>query len=510
MRCRVRFSNLHTLIITADFSRRRRNSRLILRLEYAPKERLMATREMDVVGTVRSVLAQHIGKDRYDLWFSKLARIDVAGENIVVAAQTPFVQDWIRKHLGRELRLALQAAFPTSGDAAISFTLMDCSHPQREPCSGVGMVTADEDRHETAVSASGPFNPTGSKGYERRFESMETFVVGEENRSAMTAAKLAAERPGQASPLLIYGPTATGKTHLLEGIRTAFRRCHPQLRVICLTAEQFTSGYVEAARRRELPSFRAKFRFVDCLLIDDVHFLAGKVGTVGELLYTVDSLMRGGRQIVLTADRAPAELGEIGEELLSRISAGLVAVVDPPGYETRLGIAQRTAHSLGFRVPAEVLSAVAMQVTSHCRAVIGAINRLYAHSLTSGNALSREDADVILAEIAQQNTPSVRLTDIERAVCNVFGVDAKSLRSGRRARAVSDPRTLAMWLARKYTRAALGEIGTYFGRRSHSTVISAGRKVEKWLSGRMQIAVGNRNCTADEAIRRIERALRRA
>jgi chromosomal replication initiator protein len=335
-------------------------------------------------------------------------------------------------------------------------------------------------------------------------------VVGDENRPAMTAARLAAERPGQASPLLLYGPNATGKTHLLEGIRTAVRANNPQLRAIYMTAEQFTSEYVEAARRRELPSFRGKYRFIDGLYLDDVHFLAGKTGTIGELLQTVDTLGRGGKQVVLTADRPPAALGALGEELLSRISAGLVTDIGLPGYDVRLGIARRAAASIGFHVAAEILAALAMQVSSHARAVIGAVNRLYAHSLTSGSPLTKDDADKLLAAIAQQNAPCVRLGDIERAVCDLFGIDGKNLRSPRRARAVSDPRILAMWLARKYTRAALGEIGVYFGRRSHSTVITAGRKVERWLESRAQIAVGNHNCTADEAIRRIEQALRRA
>lgn len=469
----------------------------------------MAIREMEVVESVRSLLIDRIGQNRFDLWFGKLARIESAGGTLVVVAQSPFVRDWIRNNLGRELRQVVQAAMGPLGNAEVRYTLMESGempNQHRQVRTGTDAAPAREVRSR-APAPNGPSVPGRCL---RRFESFDTFVVGDENRAAWTAAQLAAERPGQTSPLLIHGPTATGKTHLLEGIRTQVRCDHPQCRVVCLTSEQFTSGYVEAARRRELPSFRAKYRFVDYLLLDDIHFLVGKTGTLGELLYTVDALGQSGRQVVMTADRSPGELGGLGEELLSRISAGLAASVEPPGYDVRLGIARRTAENLGLRLTPEIQAATAMQVTSHCRAVIGAVNRLFAHSLASGQPLTREDADGVLAEIAQQNTPSVRLPDIERAVCSLFGIDAKSLRSSRRARTVSDPRTLAMWLARKYTRAALGEIGTYFGRRSHSTVISAGRKVERWLTSHAHITVGNQDCTADEAIRRIEQSLRRA
>lgn len=474
---------------------------------------IVATREMDVVGTLETILVDRIGRDRYDLWFGKLARLEATVDEITVVAGSPFVRDWIRKNFGRELHDAVQAALKAAQDVCVHYTLMEPSTASAttasaDKSSGSANVTSARERN--AASASPPGRCQAPQPQVRKFASLDTFVLGDENRAAMTAARLAAERPGQASPLLLYGPTATGKTHLLQGIRTALRANHPQLRAVCMTAEQFTSEYVEAARRRELPSFRGKFRFVDSLLLDDVHFLAGKTGTVGELLQTVDALGRGGKQVVLTADRPPAALGALGEELLSRISAGLVTDVGLPGYDVRLGIARRAASSIGFYVAAEILAALAVQISSHGRAVIGAVNRLYAHSLTRGGPLTKEDADGVLAAIAQQNAPCVRLGDVERAVCETFGIDGKSLRSNRRGPAASDPRVLAMFLARKYTRAALGEIGNFFGRRSHSTVITAGRKVEQWLESRAQIAVGNRNCTADEAIRRIEQALRRA
>jgi chromosomal replication initiator protein len=467
---------------------------------------------MDVVGTLQTVLTDRIGRERFDLWFGKLARLEATKDEVVIVAGSTFVRDWIRKNFGDDLRHAVEAV-RDEAECSLQYSLAAPAAPAQ------AIAGAEKVEPARVTSATVPLAPSRGESVEsrsahgvaaRKFASFEAFVVGDENRSAMTAATLAAQRPGQASPLFIYGPNAAGKTHLLEGIRTAARQHQPHARVLYLTAEQFTSGYVEAAYRRELPSFRGKHRFVDYLLLDDIHFLAGKPGTLGELLHTIDALAKAGKQVVLTADRPPAQLGELGEELLSRISAGLVADLGLPGYDVRLGVARRAAENLAFDIADDILAALAMQVSSHCRAVIGAVNRLFAHSLSRGGALSRDEADQLLAAIAQQNAPTVRLGDIERAVCDLFGIDGKSLRSSRRGRAVSDPRVLAMFLARKYTRAALGEIGNFFGRRSHSTVITAGRKVERWLSSHAQVAVGSGQCTADEAIRRIEQALRRA
>jgi chromosomal replication initiator protein len=337
---------------------------------------------------------------------------------------------------------------------------------------------------------------------------LEDFVAGEGSRIALTGAQTAVERPGSVSPVFIYGATGTGKTHLLEGIAAAARKKRRVRRAVLLSAEQFTSLFLQALQGSGLPSFRRKYRDVELLLIDDVQFFCGKRATIVELQYTVDSLLRGGRQLVLAADRSPAELTGLGAEFVARVSGGLVCAVEPPDEETRHGIARHLAVRHGRDVPDDVLRLIASRVPGDARQVAGALNRLQAASQALGQPIDIALAEASLSDIFRTTRRVVRLRDIENAVCDVFGIDSKGLQSDRRSQAYSQPRMLAMWLARKYTRAAFSEIGEYFGRRSHSTVISARNKVNDWMSSGTEIQMGHSSCSVSDAIRRVEVRLR--
>lgn len=338
----------------------------------------------------------------------------------------------------------------------------------------------------------------------RKLLSFEEFVVGDSNRLAATSAQLAVQRPGQSTPLFLYGRTGVGKTHLLEAVLSASRRNGRRLNSVYLSAEQFTTMFLEAMNGRGLPSFRQKHRGVDVLIVDDVQFLLGKNATVTELRYTVESLLRGGRQVILAADRAPAQLTRLGAELVDRIRSGLVCGIEPPEYATRVGIVHNLCRRMQMELPEGVADTVAARVTGGARDLAGALNRLHVTSLATGTPISASLAETALSALAAESGGVVRLPDIQRAVCDVLGLEPDTLQSERKSKAVSYPRMLAMFLARKYTRAALSEIGHYFGRRSHSTVISAQRKVERWMHQRQAIDLAGGTWQVDDAIRQVE------
>jgi chromosomal replication initiator protein len=317
-----------------------------------------------------------------------------------------------------------------------------------------------------------------------------------------------ARQPGRYTPLLVYGPSGSGKSHVLEATSHAARAARGRVRCLAITGEQFTAQFLDALNSRALPGFRHKLRSVELLLVDDVQFFGNKKATLEELLYTIDALHGRQGQVVLTSDRPVAELRAMNAELGARLASGLAVALDLPDYATRVGIVRSTAERLKVELEPAVVELVARQVAGSARLLSGAINRLAAASQAASQAITLEFAERELIDFCQQHSPQVRLPDIQRAVCDEFGVEPSTLRSPRRNRAAADPRMLCMWLARRYTRAALSEIGEFFGGRQHSTVVSAKRKFDGLLCNGGEIVVGDRACQVEEAVRRIEARLR--
>jgi len=294
---------------------------------------------------------------------------------------------------------------------------------------------------------------------------------------------------------------------MLEGIWSSVRRGMKNVSTVYLSAEQFTSHFLEALRGSGLPNFRRKYRGVGLLIIDDLQFFMGKRATQVELLHTIDTLLRERRQLVFAADRSPTELAELGPELTTRLASGMVCRIESPDYATRLGIVAQLARRMCVQLPLNVREYVASRLTNHARELSGAICRLQATSQALGKPITLAMAEDALKEMIHNSSRMVRLGDIEKAVCETFGLDPQSLQADDKSKGVSHPRMLAMWLARKHTRAALSEIGRYFGRRSHSTVVSAQKRVDRWVASGYSIDMAQRAWTVDEAIRQVERHL---
>ena len=243
-------------------------------------------------------------------------------------------------------------------------------------------------------------------------------------------------------------------------------------------------------------------------MIDDLQFFVGKRATLQELQQTIDALQRQGRQVVLGCDRELDALPDLGSDLLTRLRGGMTARLLPPDYDTRQGIVAAICRARGLELPDDVVHHVATHMTRHARELFGAVNRLEATSHMLGVPVTIDLAREALADLVRSSGRSMRLADIERAVCTAFGIEQGGLQSSRRSRAVSHPRMLAMFLARKHTRAALVEIGGYFGRRSHSTVVAAQKTVAGWLATKTPIVLAEAAWDVDEAIRRVEDVLR--
>lgn len=475
--------------------------------------------DMDVVSALRAALAARIGQGRFELWFGADHALRLDGDTLHVVAPSPLLADWIRANFRSAIREAgtevlgfpptLEFCAEASKSAQPVSDARDSAVPRVQPAPRCPVSSAPLPGTPMAEPASaGAIVPSGEEAPARpRFASFETFVSGESNRLAWASAMMVAREVGRITPLFLHGPTGVGKTHLLQAVWTSVRQARRGQRIVYLSAEQFTSFFVEAVRGGGLPSFRAKCRDVDVLILDDIHFLADKQSTKVEFLHTVDALLRGGRQLVVSADRPLAELADLGPELSSRLQSGMVCPIDPPDCVTRLGIVCQLAKRAGIELTDELCEWVATRWTSNARELSGVVWRVEATQRVLGRSISPGEAERALADLLPDSQRPVALGDIEKAVCGVLGLDPGSLQAEGKARSLSHSRMLAMYLARKHTRAALSEIGAYFGKRSHSTVVSAQHRVDGWLTDGKPVELADARWRIDEAIRKIEHRL---
>ncbi len=500
--------------------------------------------DSDRQSALRAELVKRLGRERYELWLGPQTTLEYSEPLLRVGCLSSFELQWLRRRIHAYLAECCHIAY----GQGVSVEYFICPAGQNSfGQTTIGQTTtkmlqksllADEAERESPGVATCVAEPSAAQARERIVaaeavnipsksserprprnsalarHSFANFVSGAGNELGCRTAEKVAERLGHYGPLLLHGPPGVGKTHLLYAMLRHLRQQSPNYRAQRVSAEQFTTEFLESLRQRTLPGFRQKYRSVDVLLIDDIQFIVSKRATLEELLVTIDFLHERGKQVVLTCDCTPQELLKASSELAMRVSGGLAVPLELPDFATRRGLVRRFIDDMhpviGLAIDEETITVIATQVAGSARQLQGAINRLIVTSDAMRKPLTADYARTILTEYVQQITPSVRLGDIKRAVCLVFGVDASSLKSTSKARKVAEPRMLAMWLACSLTRSALGEISEYFGRRSHSTVISAQKKIERMVSRGETIAVENLDCPVEEAIRKVRQALRSA
>ncbi len=338
------------------------------------------------------------------------------------------------------------------------------------------------------------------------FASLSTFVRGFSNQLACSVAQVAIAEPGAMSPIFVFGPTSVGKTHLLEGICDVYSRMPNMKPPLYMTSEQFTSAFIQSLRGPGA-GFRNRFRDISLFALDDIHFLEGKLSTQTEFLNVLDFLRARRVQMIFSANRPLAELTKLRGELTTRIESGIVCKIDNPERETLAKILRQMALERNIFLDDDVCRYVVSRFAVHARQLSGALNRLFAAHLATGAPINLALARDALADLASANFRNVKLEDVERVVQDVFGLDNNSLKSSSRTKKCADPRAVAMWLARKYTRSALSEIGNFFGGRKHSAVLAAQRKVDKWIQTNEEIDAGDSVYPVNDAIERVERAL---
>jgi chromosomal replication initiator protein len=328
------------------------------------------------------------------------------------------------------------------------------------------------------------------------------FVVGASNQFAHAASKAVANQPGDHyNPLFIYGGVGLGKTHLVNAIGHQILDAAEEARVVYLSSESFMNELIAALRRDRMDEFKARFRRIDVLIVDDVQFLAGRERTQEEFFHTFNSLYDSHHQIVLTSDKFPKEIPELEERLRNRFEWGLIADIQPPDIETRVAIVEKKAEQEAIELPQEVALFLATNIDSNVRELEGSLTRLGAFASLNKCPITVDFArEVLQSVLRDRGDRAITIESIQKAVCDFFRIRPTDLRSKRRTRTVALPRQVAMYLCRRYTDASFPVIGDRFGGRDHSTVIHAAQVIERRI---------REDATFRATVERLERLLER-
>ena len=457
-------------------------------------------------------LRAEIGERNFQHWFVARARIQVEGSVINVCVGSTFLLTWMQRRFGNAVTKVARDFF---ADASVQWNL-DASL-EASTKSDADQLADDSSATLDAVSVSRALKPavvvakpskTAPRREGRRFSKLDGFVQGPCNELAVTAARQVASHPGERfSPLYIHGGVGVGKTHLAEAIYCEVRKQNPEMQVVFMTAESFGNQFTHALRNQSLPSFRARFRNVDVLIVDDIGFLNGKPGMQEEFLHTFEQLSSHGKQVVVTADCHPRLMSRMSDELTTRFLCGLVSRLESPDLQTRRQIVRLKMQPFAGQVAEDAMDFVARRFAHSVRELEGALNTLQTWYAMTKKKVSLETARQALSELERDCIRVVRLPDIEAAVCRLFGIDASDLKSDKRTRSVSQPRMLAMFLARRHTQAAYKEIGEFFGGRNHSTVVAAEKKIDTWLRAEKELTFAGRNWHLSDIMESIEQQL---
>ncbi|HXG78501.1 MAG TPA: chromosomal replication initiator protein DnaA [Methyloceanibacter sp.] len=450
----------------------------------------------DAWARVKNRLRAELGEDVFASWFRgvEIEQVDEGVVHLTVA--TRFLRNWLRSHYYDFVLRLSRGEWPTV--ERIEFKV-------RQPhFSAESAREAPRQQRLPEAPAVPPPLPlplrTGYGGFEGSpldpRLTFASFVVGTANRLAYAAAQevasaFSAPQP-LFNPLFVHGNVGLGKTHLLHAISWDIKQRKPEAQVLYLTAERFMSGFVQALRARDALAFKEKLRKIDILLIDDMEFLQGPT-IQQEFCHTLNSLIDGGRQVVVAADRAPTQLDKLDMRMRSRLGGGLVAEIGPMDYELRRKIlekraAEACAETKGLAIPEVVLDFLAERLTESGRELEGAVHRLRATFQLTDEPVTLETAEQIVRDLMRGAEPRrVRIDDILRTVSKHYGVNRGDLLSGRRNRSIVRPRQIGMYLAKLLTSRSLPEIGRRFGNRDHTTVLHAIRKIEQLMNDDSQL-----------------------
>jgi len=414
---------------------------------------------------VLNYLKTKVNTQSYQTWLRPTRFSHLEEDAIVVCVPNREFKEWIQENYAKLITEALESL--NMGSREIRYVLGD--NAEKETAKSGEAKPAQ--RKLDFDSVDHQLNPKYT---------FDTFVVGSCNQFAHAAARAVAEAPAKAyNPLLLYGGIGLGKTHLMQAVGHLIKRNSRDTRLAYVSSEGFTNDVINSLRYDRMVSFRDKYRNVDVLLMDDIEFIAGKERTQEEFFHTFNTLYEAQKQVLISCDCAPKEIPGLEERLRSRFAWGLTADLQPPDLETKRAILAKKCDAQGVTLPDEVSDFVAHKIRSSIRDLEGALTRLIAYSSLTGAEISLSMAQEVLKNLVDQGERRVSIENIQRAVCQEFGLTLPQLKSRNNSRPVAYPRQVAMYLAKELTMASLPQIGREFGGKHHTTVLHSINKISE-------------------------------
>ncbi len=414
-----------------------------------------------------------LASQAYHTWFSPLNPVDFSGGVLTVQVPSRFYYEWIEGHYAPLIDQALRE---TLGDgASLSYVSGNGTEEDDQPPAP---ITVKQTTRPDPKPRKDPFE----HGLNARYR-FDNFIEGPQNRFPRAAAIAVAAAPGKTNfnPLLVYGGVGLGKTHLLQAIGNAALAHDYTITVRYISVERFTQDFVEAIKSNRADRFSALYQQVDVLLMDDVQFFSGRERTQMEFFHIFNALYQSGKQIVLTSDKPPRELHGLDERLVSRFGSGLVYDINPPDFDTRVAIITRISEEEAVELGEDVVHYLARHFTKNVREMQGALIRLLAHASLTGSEITVETARSALEDLLQKQHRPVSIDSVQRVVGRHYEIPPDLLMAKIRTKPIARARMIAMALCLRLTGHSLKQVGARFGRRDHTTVLHARKKIQEWL-----------------------------
>ncbi|WP_422079750.1 chromosomal replication initiator protein DnaA [Ulvibacterium sp.] len=438
-------------------------------------------------------IEDNIQPQAFKTWFEPIKPVKLTDNALSIQVPSKFFYEWLEEHYVKLLKVALTKEL---GETAklVYIIRMENTYGNREPFtekipssnrSHVGAQEMDVPIKSKNPELRNPFVIPGIRNIKIESQlnpnyNFDNFLEGDSNRLARSAGMAVANKPGGTSfnPLLVFGGVGLGKTHLAHAIGVEIKDKYPERTVLYISAEKFTQQYIESVKKNTRNDFIHFYQLIDVLIIDDVQFLSGKSGTQDVFFHIFNHLHQNGKQVVLTSDKAPVDMQDIEQRLLSRFKWGLSAELQNPDYETRISILKNKLYRDGVEMPDDIVDYVAKHIKTNIRELEGAIISLIAQSSFNKKEVTLELAQQVVEKFVKNTKREVSIDYIQKVVSDYFEMDVATLQSKTRKRHIVQARQLAMFFAKKFTKASLASIGSQIGKRDHATVLHACKTVD--------------------------------